>query len=468
MLTSARCWFSAMGRPVYGVALAVGIAICGPAWGQTLEETLVRSYESNPTLAAERANLRAANEQIAQALSGYRPTIQATGSIGIERDDTRSVTGAKNEETINPASIGIEIVQPLYRGGRTQASVRQAENAVQAARASYTDVEQQVLLNAVIAYMNVVREQAVLDLARNNEEVLRRQLQASRDRFEVGEITRTDVSQAESRLAGAIASRIEAEGALSAARATYERVIGVPPGELQAPNPTLMLPTSLEEAILLAEQNSPAVIAQSFNEQAASAGVDVVRGELLPEISVAGQIAHNREPTVNIDRSDSASIVAQVVIPLYQAGAVSSRVREARHSANAERIRVTEARRQAIEQAIQAWEGLQTSRASIESLTSQIRSAEIALEGVQQEAFVGSRTVLDVLDAEQELLDARVSLVQAQRDETVAAFQLLAAVGELTARNLNLPVEYYDFDPDYDRARRSWWGTSVEEISVEE
>src|SRR3546814_2867997 len=174
MFTSARSWFSSLGLPVCGAVLAVGVVVCGPAWGQTLEDALVQSYQSNPTLAAERANLRATNEQVAQALSGYRPSVQATGSIGIERDETRAASGGEQEETINPASLGIETVQPLYRGGRTQASVTQAENAVQAARAAYPSVERQVLLTAVIAYMNVVREQAVPELARHNEEEIGR------------------------------------------------------------------------------------------------------------------------------------------------------------------------------------------------------------------------------------------------------------------------------------------------------
>jgi TolC family type I secretion outer membrane protein len=467
MTKSARRWLSTSCLTALGFTIAVGLASPGPAGAQTFEDALALSYQSNPTLASERANLRATNEQIAQALSGYRPDVEITGDIGVDRSDADLATGGTVEETLNPASLGIQLVQPLYRGGRTAASVRRAENLIQAARASYLSVEQQVLLNAVIAYMNVVREQAVLDLTRNNEEVLQRQLRATRDRFEVGEVTRTDVSQAEASLSGAVANRINAEGALSAARATFVRVIGTTPGVLQSPNPMILLPASLDEAIALAESNNPVVVAQGFSELAAVAGVDVVRGELLPEVSLSGDVRRSYEPSATIDEVDSASIVAQVVVPLYQGGAVSSRVREARHQANAEAIQVAEARREAIEGAIQAWEGLSTARASIESLRSQVRAAQIALEGVRQESLVGSRTVLDVLDAEQSQLDARVNLVQAQRDEIVAAFQVLAAVGELTARDLDLPVDYYEFDLDYDAARRSWWGTGIEPIEVE-
>lgn len=444
------------------LSLVLAAAAMGAAQAQSLRDTMTMSYQSNPTLSAQRQSLRATNEQIAQALSGYRPTVEAGASAGIGWSDIESEEGG-GTETINPASIGIDISQPLYSGGSTAASVDRAENTIQAARANYVLTEQDVLLNAVIAYMNVVREQAILDLAINNERVLQRQLDAASDRFEVGEITRTDVSQAESRLAGAVADRIEAEGLLRIARATFARIVGVMPGVLQPPEPTLALPATLEEAVLMAEASNPSIISAQFAEEAAQAGIDVVRGEMLPQVSLNGSISRDYEPSGSIDRRDNAQIVARVTVPLYQSGSVSSRVREARFLAAEQRIRIEESRRAVIANAISSWEALETARASIQSLAAQIRAAEIALDGVQQEAQVGSRTILDVLDAEQELLDARVALVRAERDETVAAFQLLATVGGLTARNLALPVDYYEFDPDYDEARTSWWGTSIDE-----
>jgi outer membrane protein/adhesin transport system outer membrane protein len=302
----------------------------------------------------------------------------------------------------------------------------------------------------------------VLDLAINNEQVLARQLQASRDRFAVGEITRTDVSQAESRLSGATADRIEAAGNLRAARATYERVIGLAPGTLVPPGQVPGLPGSLESSISQAETGNPQVIAAVFAERAAADGIDLARSALLPQITVSARAAVDWEPTSTIDRRESASVTARISVPLYQAGAASSRVREARHSANQARIVVDDERRSAIEQAIRAWEFLTTARATIDSLNAQVTAAEIALDGVRQEALVGSRTVLDVLDAEQELLDARVALVRSQRDEVVAGYQLLAAVGQLTARDLGLPVAYYDVEGDYRRTRSRVWGTSID------
>jgi outer membrane protein/adhesin transport system outer membrane protein len=437
---------------------AIACALPGAAAAQSINDAFVATYQTNPTLAAEREVLRATNEQVAQALSGYRPFVQATGDAGLRYTDDEQL----GDETLTPASVGIDITQPLYRGGRTQADVERAEAVVQAERANYVSIEQQVLLDAATAYLNVVREQAVLDLAINNEQVLRRQLQAARDRFQVGEITRTDVSQAESRLAGATADRIDAEGLLRAARAAYERVIGSPPGTLRQPGPVAKLPVSLDESVALAETTNPFVIGSQFLERAAAAGVDIAFGQLLPEVNLSGLLRHSYETRADDNSETSAAVVAQVTVPLYQAGAAESQVREARYNQNQRRIEVEEARRASVENAIRAWEALQTSRASIDSLRSQVRAAEIALDGVQQEAQVGSRTVLDVLDAEQELLDARVSLVRAQRDEVVAAYSLLATVGRLTARSLELPVAYYDFDPDYDATRNKWWGTSIE------
>ena len=448
-------------RPMAMLALVAATFAVAPAQGQQLVDALAITHDTNPTLSAQREALRATNEQVSQALSGFRPNVEADGDIGYQYSNTDPSSGSSSSDSVTPSSIGITLNQPLYRGGRTTASVRSAEFAVQAARATYLSIEQQVLLDAVTAYMDVVREQAVLELSLNNEQVLRRQLQATRDRFQVGEVTRTDVSQAESRLARATADRIAAQGDLDSARATYARVIGRAAGAVSPPPPVTGLPGSLEETIAQAEGNNPAIITANFNERSADANVDVVFGELLPEVSLVGRAQSTYEPSDSIDQSDTASLTAQVTVPLYQSGAVSSRVREARYSANQSRIQVEETRRDVVENAIQAWETLTTARASIQSLVTQVSAARIALEGTEQEALVGSRTVLDVLDAEQELLDARVSLVRAQRDEVVATYALLAVIGQLTARALGLAVEYYDFDPDYQSTRGRLWGTST-------
>jgi TolC family type I secretion outer membrane protein len=430
-----------------------------PASAQSLTEVLATTYSTNPELLAGRAELRATNELVPQALSGWRPVIAGTASIG--RSWVDSDIGSTS---INPRSVGVSISQPVYRGGRTVASTRQAENLVLAQRARLVGVEQQVLLDAVAAYMDVVRDAAVLELNVNNQQVLSRQLEAARDRFEVGEITRTDVSQSEARLAGANAGRIAAEGDLTESRARFVAVVGEAPGTLNTPPILATLPNSLEEAIEVATDANPNVVAADYVERAARDGVDVVFGELLPSIALQGEMEYGEEQTFTTgDDRTTATVEAQLTVPLYQAGEVSSRVREAKKRASQRRLEMAQQRRNAAQVATTAWEALSTARAQITAFETQVESAQIALEGVREEAQVGSRTILDVLDAEQELLDARVSLVRAQRDEIVAGFQLLASVGNLTARDLDLPVEYYDYQADYLEVRNKLWGVSVNE-----
>jgi outer membrane protein len=446
--------------------LAVAVAFCltmvqaGGASAQSLTEVLATAYSTNPALLAARNELRAQNELVPQALSGWRPTISGTALVGHSWADSRIGTNQSD-----PRSIGVDLTQPVYRGGRTVAATRQAENLVSAQRARLVAVEESVLFNAATAYMDVVRDMAVLELNINNEQVLARQLSASRDRFEVGEITRTDVAQSEARLAGATAGRIAAEGELAASRARFVEVVGDAPGTLQTPPIVTTLPSSLEEAIEVAVSANPDVIAADYVERAARDGVDVVFGELLPSVSLRTSVLDETDisPFSDTGEEKTARIEAQLSVPLYQAGEVSSRVREAKKRASQRRLEMAQQRRTAAQIATTAWETLSTARAQITSFQAQVRSDEIALEGVREEAQVGSRTVLDVLDAEQELLNARVSLVRAKRDEIVAGFQILQAVGNLTARDLNLPVEYYDYQADYLEVRNKLWGTSVNE-----
>ena len=445
-----------------GLAIGFAMATTAPVQAQSLMEALALAYQTNPSLAAGVDALRATNEQIAQAQSGFRPNVEASADIGIASQDLERPGQADTDETTNPRSIGIDIVQPLYRGGRTLADIERARNTIQAQRANLTATEQQVLLDAATAYMNVVRERSVLDLNINNENVLDRQLQAARDRFDVGEVTRTDVSQAISRLSRATSARISAEGTLASSTATYERVIGAMPGNLSFPDMIPMIPTSLDEAIALAEEGNPAVTLAEFTERAAQASIDLTEGELLPTVNLVGSARRALDGSSDGSRSTSASVTAQVTVPLYQSGSVYSRVRQSKHVANQRRVQIEESRRSAIEQAISAWEGLQAAQARTESFVREVEATRVALDGVQQEALVGSRTVLDVLDAEQEFLDAQVNLVSARRDEVVAAFQLLSSVGQLTAADLELAVDLYDVEADYQRADGRWIGTGID------
>ncbi|HWK45591.1 MAG TPA: TolC family outer membrane protein [Stellaceae bacterium] len=436
------------------------------ASAQSLSEALASAYNNNPTLLSERANLRATDENVPQALSGWRPTVQVTGTGGVQRNQVKqnSVAGTaagtnnSSSSVLSPNSYGLTVTQPVYRGGRTVAQTSQALNLVQAERATLAATEQTVMLNVITAYVNVVQSQATVDLNLNNEQVLRRQLDATQDRFRVGEVTRTDVAQAEASYAQAIASRIQAQGTLQSNRAIYEQQVGLPPGKLVQPTDIPPLPTSREEAVAMAGAANPSVISAQFAQQAAQDNIRVVRGQLLPQISVQGSVQRSKESQIVGRTTDSFELLGQVTVPLYEAGSVYSQSRQAQQTVAQRRNQVDVQRRTAVENAAAAWETLLSDRATIKSQEASIRSNEIALEGVQQEAAVGSRTVLDILNQEQTLFQSRVNLVNSQHDEVIATFQLISAVGRLTAQDLNLPVEIYNPDKNFNGVRDKWIG----------
>ncbi|MBL28800.1 MAG: hypothetical protein CMM50_14755 [Rhodospirillaceae bacterium] len=433
------------------------------AWAQSPSEALATAYQSNPRLMAERARVRSVDEGVPQALSGWRPTVVFNGSTGLQSFTNETAAGSTSD-TINPTNVALTIDQPLYRGGQTVASTEAAEARVLAARSQLGDVEQGVMLDAAIAYMNVVRDQSVVELNINNEQVLGRRLEATRDRFQVGEVTRTDVAQAEARLSDASALRVAAQGDLETSRANFEQIVGFPPEKLEFPDPSFIppLPDSGELANAVALAENPALLANQYLEQAALHDIDVAVADLLPDLSLQGQLTKAYEPNSFFDESDSAQILANLRIPLYQSGAEYSRVRELREVAVQRRREVDQTRREVIENSTSAWESLVSTRAAIEALDSSVRANEIALEGVQQEAAVGARTTLDVLDAEQEAFDARVNLVRARRDEVVASLTLLAAIGRLSAEYLRLPVDIYDPAQHYQNVREKWIGFGSE------
>ncbi len=429
-----------------------------------MRATFAKTYLTNPTLQAERARLRAVDEGVNQALSRSRPTVtfRATAGGGLFATNGPNTSGTR-ESTRTPASADLEVRQPLYRGGTNPASVERAENEILAARAALLNTEQQVFLDAGTAYMNVVRDQAVVELNSNNVTVLRRQLQAARDRFEVGEVTRTDVAQAEARLSGSRADLRQAEGNLASSRATYEEIVGERPGYLEQPGAYDRLPNSLEQAIQFGTRNNPTVIQATFNHLAAARNVRAVYGELLPSADLVGRAGVDYEQSGDDVTGTSGEALLQVTVPLYQSGSVRSRVREAKQIASQRLIQIEQARRNAIEEATIGWEQFIAARARQTALESEVRAQEIALEGVKQEALVGTRTVLDELNAEQELLDARVTLVEARRDQVVAALVLAQAVGLLWAEPLELEVAHYNVREHYERVRGTWSGTGINE-----
>jgi TolC family type I secretion outer membrane protein len=444
--------------PTLTAALLAGVAL--PAAAQSFEEALASAYNTNPQLQAERANLRATDEQIAQARANWRPTVTFTGQLGKGYADVRG--NPNNPIESNPQTAQVVISQPLYRGGRTVAAIEAAKNAIQAGRARLFNIEQTVLLSAATAYLDFVQNANVVRLNMANERVLRRQLEATNDQFRVGEVTRTDVSQAEARLAGATSNRIAAEGQLETTRASFQQIVGLPAIRLtQPPRPRGLPPTS-EQAALEASTRNPLVIAAQFDEGQARAQIDVVRGALLPTIALNGTGSYAKEnPGSSLPPTGIGSAVVQLSVPLYEAGATYSQTRQARQVASQRLILINDSRKTAIANATQAFETLLSSRARIESLASQVQANEIALEGVRQEASVGSRTILDILNAEQELLNSQVTREQATRDDLVASFQVLSAMGRMTAKELALPVELYDFEANFKDVENRWIGTDI-------
>ena len=451
-----------MTRRLFATSAVIGLCVAfgsAPGHAESLIDALTDAYQANPTLNRARALLRQTDENVPRALSGWRPTVTVTGSAGLERAKTDN----REEQDLTPLAGSLQLTQPIYQGGRTVYGTRQAESEVLADRAFLRTTEQDVLLGTITAYMNVLRDQARVQLTTNNQRVLERQLEATRDRFEVGEVTRTDVAQAEARLSRAVSGRIAAESDLGTSSANYENFVGRAPGDLDAAPPLPDLPQSVQEALGLALVENPELETALRNEDAAKHSVRVAIGSLLPSVSIVGRIDRTDESATEDIGFRSESITAQLTVPLYQSGSVYSDVRRAKELRSQRRVEIEQSRRGVTEDVTSAWEVLVSATSQIESFREEVRANEIALEGVQQESEVGARTVLDVLDAEQELLDAQVNLVIAERDEYVAAYSLIAAMGQLSARNLSLPVELYDPTRHANEVRNKWFGADVPE-----
>ncbi|MBV9687486.1 MAG: TolC family outer membrane protein [Alphaproteobacteria bacterium] len=442
-------------------ALTLALTVAS-ARSQTLTDALAEAYNTNPQLLAQRALLRATDEQVPQALSFWRPTVNFTGQVGGTRVGIipPSTTGRSAYTTFYQNSLNLQASQPVYRGGRTEAQTRQAINTVESTRAQTLAVETTVFQSVAMAYLDVVRDQALVEVDRNNVEVLRKQLEATQDRFRVGEVTRTDVAQAESALAQAQGTLVAQQGTLEISRAEYVRAVGHSPGRLLLPRDRPVLPATREEALTLAASSNFNVVSATFAELAARDNIDVVRGQLLPQISLVGSLNRSLAPsaTLSSTREQSASIVAQMTMPLYEGGAIYSQTRQAQQTVGQRRSQVDDARRAAVQTATQFWSTLQAGRASIASFAAAVRAAQIALEGVQQEALVGTRTTLDVLIQNQQLLTTQSQLITAQHDAALAEFNLAAAVGRLIAPELNLPVKLYDMEQHYKEVKDRWIG----------
>lgn len=441
------------------LALAVASASVGCARAETISGALARAYSTSPDINAQRANTRAIDENIGKTTAGYRPTVTGTSSIGRVYNETQG-SGIDRVTVTTPRTAGLTVTETLYNGNRTTNSVRQADSQVMQAREQLRLTELNLLFNAATAYMNVLRDTAILNLRRNNVQVLQEQLRQTQDRFQVGEVTRTDVAQAESALAQGQADAFAAQSQLQISIATYRQLVGVEPRDLAPARPLdNLLPRSLEAAIALSQREHPQVTSALHAVDVAAYAIKIAEGALLPTLSAQGAAtkSYDYQNTAGL-RNFNAAATLNLNVPLYQGGAEYAQVRQAKEQMSQARLQADLARDQVRANVVSSWGVYQNARAVIQAQQAAVRAAEIALNGVREEAKVGQRTTLDVLNAQQALLNTRVNLVTAQRDRVVGSYAVLASSGVLSAEKLGLAVEAYDPTIHYDQVKDKWIG----------
>ena len=445
------------------LALAAGLWT-GPASAESLRDAIALAYRTNPSLLAQRANQRALDETVVQARAGLRPSLNVTasanytrtdsagGAVDVDGDGFPDVTAGGVSEC-DSGSVSIGLSQSLYTGGRISRSISAAEAGVLEGRETLRDVEQQVIVAVVQAYVDVLRDIEILEIRRENLQVLRRQLEEANARFEVGEITRTDVAQSEARLAQAESELASAEAQLSTSRAAYAAVVGQAPANLTAPAPLLAQPADFDDALEVALTRNPALLAAVYNQRQAEESVAQARAAFRPSASLNASYGGSDELS-GFDPSQSTSFRAgaTVTVPLFTGGLNRSRVAQALEQANAAQILVEGERRTVLREASAAYANLLSARAGVTANEEAVRAARVAAEGVRQEQSVGLRTTLDVLNAELELRNAQINLASARRNDYVAQAQLLAAMGSLDGPSL-ADVEAYDPSRNYEQVR---------------
>ncbi|HEY0220328.1 MAG TPA: TolC family outer membrane protein [Afipia sp.] len=435
-----------------------------PVLADTIEAALIRSYQNNPQLNAQRASVRSTDENVPQALSGYRPQVAITASAGAQYLDTTSRTAPGfPTQTIHgtnaPRSVGATATQTLYNGGQTGNRTRAAESQVSAAREGLRVLEQGVLLAAATIYMDYLRDSAIVEVQRNNVRVLEQTLKQTRDRFNVGEVTRTDVAQSEAQLAAGRTQQLQAESNLTTTRANFRRIIGNDPQALAPGAPVdRFLPGGLAAAIDMGLIENPNVTAAMHGIDVSFLQVKISEGALFPTVTLQAAVQQAYDTTLQSPRSFGASATANITVPIYQGGAEYALIRQSKETLGQQRLNLDQVRDQTRATVAQAWGQLVAGRAQVSSAQSQVTASEIALNGVREEARVGQRTTLDVLNAQQALVNARVALVTAQHDRVVASYSVLNAIGRLSPTTLRLQTSIYDPSVHYQQVRDSWGG----------
>jgi outer membrane protein len=438
-----------------------------PALADTIEAALVRAYQNNPQLNAQRAQVRSTDENVPQALSGYRPKVALTASAGYQYTDTNSTQGGTPTEIVRteihgtnpPRSAGLTVTQTLFNGNQTANKTRAAESQVSGAREALRVLEQSVLLSAATIYMDYLRDAAIVEVQKSNVRVLEQTLKQTRDRFNVGEVTRTDVAQSEAQLAAGRTQELTAESQLTTTRSNFRRIIGNEPQGLAPGSPVdRYLPGTLPAAVDLSLVENPNVTAAMYGIDVNFLQVKIAEGALLPTVSLQASVQQSYEQTLTVYRSFGASAIAQLSVPVYQGGAEYSLIRQSKETLAQQRLNLETTRDQARANAVTAWGQLVAGKAQVTSAQAQVQASEIALNGVREEAKAGQRTTLDVLNAQQTLVNARVALVTAQHDRVVASYTVLSTIGRLSPQVLNLPTSTYDPSVHYQQVRDSWFG----------
>jgi outer membrane protein len=452
---------------VSAVVLLMAQMGAAPALADTIEAALVRAYQNNPQLNAQRAQVRSTDENVPQALSGYRPKVALTASAGYQYADTLSTSGGGPNAIVRtethganpPRSVGASVTQTLFNGQQTANKTRVAESQVSGAREGLRVLEQSVLLSAATIYMDYLRDSAIVEVQKSNVRVLEQTLKQTRDRFNVGEVTRTDVAQSEAQLAAGKTQELTAESNLVTTRSNFRRIIGNEPVNLAPGSPVdRFLPGALPAAVELSLVENPNVTAAMFGIDVNFLTVKVNEGALLPTVSLQATVQQSYETTLVSPRSFGASAVAQVSVPVYQGGGEYSLIRQSKENLAQQRLNLEMTRDATRANTVTAWGQLEAGKAQVSSAQAQVTASEVALNGVREEAKAGQRTTLDVLNAQQALVNARVALVTAQHDRVVASYAVLNSIGRLSPQVLNLATTTYDPSVHYQQVRDSWFG----------
>jgi outer membrane protein len=447
--------------PVLCLAVLLALARCDAATAETLQQALVMAYQSSPQLNADRARQRGTDENVPQALAGYRPQVVASLSAGLQAVRNLLPDNSIQGATLRPWTIGVTVSQVLFNGFKTANSVRVAEFQVQSGREALRNTGQGVLLDGVTAYMNVLANQALVEAQRTNVAVLREILATTNRRLDAGDVTPTDTAQAEARLSRGLADLNAAEVALAISRATYTQVIGAAPSQLVAATPVDRLsPMSLAAAVETANHEHPAVLGAGYDVDVAQTTIKVAESSLLPTVAVQANASRSvqSDSTLGTFGTDQASILGQINVPIYDGGTAASQTRQAKELASQSRMVLEQVRNQSRTAVASAWVSNEGTKIALTAAESEVRAADVALQGVRREAQGGQRTTIDALNAQQDLTNARSRLIQAQRDRVIASYTLLSAVGRLDVQALGLNTPDYLPEVHYHQVRDAWHG----------